>query len=74
MLELSWFSIKLFFKGKLLRDPVNFLGQIIIASTIGTLILVLLAQAEIPLCIPITVSSLITGIITPFLLKDFKMK
>ncbi|AFZ57287.1 hypothetical protein H6G54_25315 [Anabaena cylindrica FACHB-243] len=74
MLELSWFSIKLFFKGKLLRDPINFLGQIIIASTIGTLILVLLAQAEIPLCIPITVSSLITGIITPFLLKDFKMK
>jgi hypothetical protein len=74
MLELSWFSIKLFFKGKLFRDPVYFLSQITIASTIGTLILVLLAQADIPLCIPITVSSLTTGIITPFLLKDFKMK
>ena len=74
MLELSWFSAKLFFKGKLFRDPIYFLRQTIIASGIGTIILVLLAQASIPLCIPITVASLITGAIMPFLLQDFRMK
>jgi len=74
MLELSWFSIKLFFKGKLIRDPIYFTRQIIIASSIGTLILVLLAQADFPLCIPMTISSLVTGIMMPFLLQDFKMK
>ena len=74
MLELSWFSIKLFFKGKLFRGPIYFLRQTVIASGIGTVILVLLAQASIPLCIPITVASLITGAIMPFLLQDFRMK
>jgi hypothetical protein len=74
MLELSWFSVKLFLKGKLFRDPIYFLRQTIIASGIGTVILVLLAQASIPLCIPITVASLITGAIMPFLLQDFRMK
>ncbi|GCL43940.1 hypothetical protein [Dolichospermum planctonicum] len=74
MLELSWFSIKLFLKGKLFRDPIYFLRQTIIASGIGTVMLVLLAQASIPLCIPITVASLITGAIMPFLLQDFRMK
>ena len=74
MLELSWFSIKLFLKGKLFRDPIYFLRQTIIASGIGTVILVLLAQVSIPLCIPICVASLTTGAIMPFLLQDFKMK
>lgn len=74
MLELGWFSLKLLFKGKLFRDPIYFLRQITIASGVGTLILVLLAQQSIPICIPITVSSLVTGMITPFLLQDFRMK
>ncbi|AFW94221.1 MULTISPECIES: hypothetical protein [Nostocales] len=74
MLALTWFSMQLFFKGKLFRDPIYFLRQIIIASGIGTVILVLLAQASIPLCIPVTVASLTTGAIMPFLLQDFRMK
>ena len=74
MLALTWFSIELFFKGKLFRDPMYFLRQTIIASGIGTIILVLLAQASIPLCIPISVASLTTGAIMPFLLQDFRMK
>jgi hypothetical protein len=28
----------------------------------------------LPFCLPITISSLITGTVMPFLLKDFKMK
>ncbi|QYX32178.1 hypothetical protein [Sphaerospermopsis torques-reginae] len=74
MLELGWFSLRLFLKGKLFRDPLYFLRQTILASGIGTVLLVLLAQASIPLCIPITVASLVTGLMMPFLLKDFRMK
>ncbi|WP_414752862.1 hypothetical protein [Anabaena sp. CCY 9910] len=74
MLELGWLSARLFLKGKLLRDPIYFMRQTLIGSTIGLLLLVLLAQAEIPFCLPVTISSLTTGIIMPFLLKDFKMK
>jgi hypothetical protein len=74
MLEIGWFSAKLFFKGKLLRDPIFFVRQTAIGTSIGSLLLVSLAQAEIPFWLPVVVSSLVTGIIMPFLLKDFKMK
>ncbi|MEH1765927.1 hypothetical protein [Nostoc sp.] len=74
MLELGWFSAKLFFKGKLLRDPIYFVQKTAIATAIGSLLLVLFAQADIPFCLPITLSSLVTGLIMPFLLKDFKTK
>ncbi|BAY16138.1 hypothetical protein NIES2109_25870 [Nostoc sp. HK-01] len=74
MFELGWYSAKLFFKGKLIREPLHFVQQTSIGIGVGLLSLIALAQADIPLCIPITVSSLITGILMPFLLKDFKMK
>ncbi|MEH1815590.1 MAG: hypothetical protein V7K26_16870 [Nostoc sp.] len=74
MLELGWFSAKLFFKGKLLRDPIYFVQKTAIATAIGSLVLVLFAQADIPFYLPITLSSLVTGLIMPFLLKDFKTK
>ncbi|MBD2138986.1 hypothetical protein H6F32_15725 [Anabaena sp. FACHB-1237] len=74
MLELGWFSFSLFLKGKLLRDPVYFIRQTSIASAIGTLLLVLLAQLPLPLCIPVGISSITTGMMMPFLLKDFRMK
>jgi hypothetical protein len=74
MLEIGWFSAKLFLKGKLLRDPIYFIQRTAIATIVGSLLLVLFAQADIPFCLPITLSSLVTGLIMPFLLKDFKMK
>lgn len=74
MLEIGWLSAKLFFQGKLLRDPVYFFKQIVIANSIGTLILLSLSQTELPFWLPVTVSSVITGAVMPFLLKDFKMK
>ncbi|MBD2726236.1 hypothetical protein H6G96_07825 [Nostoc sp. FACHB-892] len=74
MLEIGWFSAKLFFKGKLLRDPVYFVKQTTIGIAVGFSLLVLLAQAPIPFYLPIILSSLVTGMIMPFLLKDFKMK
>ncbi|MCF4966048.1 hypothetical protein [Nostoc sp. CMAA1605] len=74
MFELGWFSAKLFFKGKLIRDPLYFIQQASIGVGFGLLVLVLLGQLEIPLCLPITAASLTTGVLMPFLLKDFKMK
>ncbi|MCC5628247.1 hypothetical protein [Nostoc sphaeroides] len=74
MLELGWLSAKLFFKGKLIRNPRFFLKQTTIGIAVGFLLLVLLAQAPIPFYIPIILSSLVTGMIMPFLFKDFKTK
>ncbi|MCC5605900.1 hypothetical protein LC612_03605 [Nostoc sp. CHAB 5834] len=74
MLELGWLSAKLFFKGKLIRNPIFFVKQTTIGIAVGFLLLVLLAQAPIPFYIPIILSSLVTGMIMPFLFKDFKTK
>ena len=74
MFEMGWFSVKLFIKGKLIRDPVYFIRQTTIGTAIGLLLLVSIAQVNVPLWLPIIVSSLLTGAIMPFLLKDFKMK
>lgn len=74
MFEMGWFSVKLFLKGKLIRDPVYFIRQTTIGTVIGLLLLVSIAQVNVPLWLPIIVSSLLTGAIMPFLLKDFKMK
>ncbi len=74
MLEIGWFSAKLFLTGRLLRDPIYFVRQTTIGISICFLIFAALAQANISLWIPITVSSLITGAVMPFLLKDLKLK
>lgn len=73
MLELGWLSAKLFLKGKLLRDPGDFFQKILIATGVGSLILIL-SQTAIPFYLAVTVCSLITGAMMPYLLKDFKMK
>jgi hypothetical protein len=74
MIEIGWFSAKLFFKGKLIRDPLDFVVKIAIAASIGSIILVLLSQFNCPLWSSIVTASLVTGLVMPFLLKDFKMK
>jgi len=74
MFDMGWFSLKLFLKGKLIRDPMYFIQQTTIGAVIGLLLLVSIAQVNVPLWLPIIVSSLLTGAIMPFLLKDFKTK
>ncbi|MBW4597382.1 MAG: hypothetical protein KME49_29510 [Brasilonema octagenarum HA4186-MV1] len=74
MLEIGWFSARLFFKGKLLRDPMNFVKQTAIGISISASLLFLLAQTQVSLWIPVTVSSFLTGILMPFLHKELKMK
>ncbi len=74
MLELTWYSAKLFFQGKLIRNPGYFYRQLSFGVIIGLLLLVGLGETGINLAIAIGISSLITGMAMPFLLKDVKMK
>ena len=74
MLEIGLYSVKLLLKGKLLRDPLDFIKQVVLATTVGALLLIVMAQMETTLLLPIIISSLGTGIIMPFLLKDMKLK
>ncbi|BBA78985.1 hypothetical protein RGRSB_0398 [cyanobacterium endosymbiont of Rhopalodia gibberula] len=74
MLRLTWYSAKLFFKGKLIRNPGYFYKQFALGFLIGLLLLVGLGKMEINLALAIAVSSLVTGMLMPFLLKDIKMQ
>ncbi len=74
MLELGLISAKLFFKGKLIREPMYFMRQTGIGTGIGSILLISFALVKFPLWLSVVVSSLVTGTIMPFLLKDFKMK
>jgi len=74
MLEVGWYSSKLLLKGKLLRNPLYFLRQVALATIVGALLLIAMAQMETTLLLPIIISSLATGIAMPFLLKDIKLK
>ncbi|MBD2292763.1 hypothetical protein H6G06_04500 [Anabaena sphaerica FACHB-251] len=74
MFKIGFFSAKLLVQGKLLRDPMYFTQQTIIGVAIGLLLLLFLAGFKLPLWLPVAVSSLVTGAVMPFLLKDLKMR
>lgn len=74
MLEIGWFTARLFFKGKLLRDTMYFVRQTSLGITISALILFFLAQFSLSLWLAVVVSSFVTGLIMPYLLKDLKLK
>ena len=74
MLEVGWFSTKLLLKGKLLRNPGYFFRQAAIGTAIALLLLIGMVKAGIGLWLPIVLSSLVTGVIMPFLLKDVKLQ
>jgi hypothetical protein len=74
MLEIGWFSAKLFFKGKLMRDNMYYVKQTAIGISITFGILFFLAQTNIPFWIPVVLSSFVGGVFMPYLLKDLKMK
>lgn len=74
MLRLVWHTARLFFKGKLVRDPRYFYRQLAFGFMVGLLLLVGLGEMEINLVWAVGISSLVTGMIMPFLLKDMKMQ
>ena len=73
MLEVGWFSSKLLLKGKLLRNPDYFVRGLAIGVIVGVILLTGLRHFGLNLAVAITLSSLATGFIMPFLLKDVKM-
>ncbi|MBP0017214.1 MAG: hypothetical protein J7647_06595 [Cyanobacteria bacterium SBLK] len=74
MLEVAWFSSKLLFKGKLLRNPGYFMRGTTIGTSVGLLLLAGLWHFTGSLGLSVAGSCLATGFIMPFLLKDVKMK
>ena len=74
MLEVGWFSSKLLLKGKLLRNPIYFARGTTIGISVGLILLTGLWHLGHNLAVAIAVSSLVTGFIMPFLLKDVKMQ
>ncbi|MBD2164567.1 hypothetical protein H6G04_09135 [Calothrix membranacea FACHB-236] len=74
MFKIGWFSAKLFFEGKLVRDPVYLVKQTTIGASIGFFTFVLLAILNLPLVYIIAISSMVTGAVMPWLFKDLKMK
>lgn len=74
MLEVGWFSTKLLFKGKLLRNPGYFFRETAIGVMFGFLLLLILHKVGAELWLSIPVTSLVTGLIMPYLLKDVKMQ
>lgn len=74
MLEVGWFSSKLLFKGKLLRNPGYFARETSIGVGIGVISLTGLWHFSGNLLVAVAFSSLLTGFVMPFLLKDVKMK
>jgi hypothetical protein len=74
MLEIGWFSAKLLLKGRLMRDPMYVVRQTGIGVFLGLILLLSLSQADIPFWQPVVISSFVTGLIMPFLIKDLRMK
>ena len=74
MIEVGWFSSKLLFKGKLLRNPGYFVRGTAIGVVIGVILLMGLWRFGLPLGVAIALSSLVSGFFMPFLLKDVKMQ
>ena len=74
MLEVGWFSSKLLFKGKLLRNPGYFARGTSVGVAMGVLLLAGLHHGGVNLAVAIALSSFISGFAMPFLLKDVKMQ
>jgi hypothetical protein len=74
MLQIAWFATRLFFKGKLLRDPMNFVKLLLIGTTTGLGLFLSLNQIGTPLGLNVMTSSLLIGMMMPYLFRDFKMK
>jgi hypothetical protein len=74
MFKIGFYSAKLFFQGKLFRDPAYIARQTLIGVSIGFFVLVLLTLLKLPLAFVIAGSSIVTGAVMPWLLKDLRMK
>jgi hypothetical protein len=65
-------SIVLFFKGRLFQDLGHVFRQAAIGVVIAAAIVIAMVKAGLALWIAITIASLISGAIQPYLFKDLK--
>ncbi|MBL8482495.1 MAG: hypothetical protein JNJ60_09875 [Rhodocyclaceae bacterium] len=65
-------TCRLFFKGKLFRDPRAVLRRWLIGFALASLMVLLLGLAGLPTWLVVGLSALVTGALQPFLFKDLK--
>lgn len=65
-------SMKLFFKGKLFRDPRAVVRQWAIGFAATLVLLVILAKVGVPLAAAIAIAAIGGGALQPWLFKDLK--
>lgn len=72
MWDMFFNSSKLFFKGKLFRDPRAVLRQWLIGLVLTMIVLVILAKVGVPMWLAILVAALGGGALQPWLFRDLK--
>ena len=65
-------SFKLFLKGKLFRDPLAVLMQWLVGFVVALLAVLVMAAADMPLWLTITIAAFGTGVLQPYLFRDMK--
>ena len=65
-------SSRLFFRGKLFREPKMVLRQWLIGMAFTLLVLLVLAKAGLALWLAVLLASLCGGALQPYLFKDLK--
>jgi hypothetical protein len=65
-------SFRLFFKGKLFRDPREVVRRWLIGVVVSFLVLVGLSKLGLPLGVAVVIASLAAGLLQPWLFKDLR--
>ncbi len=72
MLDMFLNSLKLFFKGKLFREPRQVAKQWLIGFVVALVLLPLLVKLGVPLWLAVVVVALSTGALQPWLFRNLK--
>jgi membrane associated rhomboid family serine protease len=65
-------SLRLFFKGKLFREPRAMFRQWLIGFAAALVAVVLLAKLGVPLWGSVAAAALVAGVLQPYLFKNLK--
>ena len=74
MLEMAKTSILLFMRGRLFQDPRKVGRQVAIGGLVTALLLLVLAEAGLPLIAAAVVAGLLGGGLQPYLFRDLKYR
>lgn len=71
-LELIQDTLELLFAGKLFRDTGFVVRQVFLGVLLAALLLVALVKIGVSITIAALITSMVSGVLQPFLLKDIK--